>query len=220
MSYKIKILIADDHCIVRDGLRQHINAQEDMELIGEAQDGREALKKARSLRPDVTLIDIAMPHLSGLDAVRLIKEAVPESEIVVLSMHAREAYVYQMLVFGALGYVLKTSPSSEVLEAIRAARRKEYFLSSTLRAEVISVYLKNHRKNHFARGYDLLSRREQQIFQLVVEGKTTKQIADILCVGSKTVEKYRSAVSKKLGIHSLVEMVRYAVKIGIINPEL
>jgi two-component system response regulator NreC len=191
-----------------------------MDVVGEAKDGREALQKAKSLRPDVTLLDIAMPHLSGLEAVRLIKEAVPSTRIVVLSMHKKEAYVHQVLASGALGYVLKASPSSEVVEAIRAVHRGEYFLSSRIRAEVIGRYLEGPREEPAVRGYDLLSEREQQVFRLMVEGNSTNQIADILCVSPKTVEKHRGNIKRKLGIHDLVGMVKYAIKIGVIHPEL
>jgi DNA-binding NarL/FixJ family response regulator len=139
---KIRILIADDHAIVRDGLRQLLNSQADMEVTGEAEDGREALKKVKTLRPDVILLDIAMPRLSGLEVIALIREASTETQVVVLSMHAKETYVQQVLASGALGYVLKASPSTDILEAIRTAHRGEYFLSSRLKAEVIGQYLK------------------------------------------------------------------------------
>lgn len=217
---KTKVLIADDHAIVRDGLCQIISSQDDMVIIDTAKDGREALKKSKRLHPDVVLLDIAMPHISGLDAIHLIKEAVASCEIVVLSMHEKETYVYQALASGALGYVLKTSSSSEVLGALRAARRGEYFLSSKISAEVISRYLKSCKEQPIIRGYDLLSEKEQQVFRLIVEGNTSKQIADILCVGLKTIEKHRSRISNKLGIKSLVEMVKYAIGIGIIHPEI
>jgi two-component system response regulator NreC len=216
----MRILIADDHAIVREGLRQLLNSQRDMEVAGEAQDGREALEKAKSLRPDVTLLDIAMPGLSGLEAVRLIKEAVPDTQIVVLSMHEKEAYVHQAFTSGALAYVLKASPSTDVLEAIRAAHRGEYFLSSKIKAEVIGRYLESRKEKPAVRGYDLLSEREQQVFRLMVEGNSTNQIADVLCVSPKTVEKHRGNVMNKLGIHDLVALVKYAIKIGIIDPEL
>ena len=216
----MKILLADDHAIVREGLKQLLNQQPDMEVVGEAADGKEAVEKAKSLRPDVTILDIAMPHLSGLDAVRLIKEAVPETQVVVLSMHKKEAYVHQVFAAGALGYVLKASPSSDVLEAIRAAHHGEYFLSPKIRAEVIGTYLNSRKEKPTVRGYDLLTEREQQVFRLVVEGNSTNEIADILCVSPKTIEKHRANVSKKLDIHDLVGMVKYAIKIGIIDPEL
>jgi two-component system response regulator NreC len=191
-----------------------------MEVIGEAEDGRQALEKAKSLRPDVTLLDIAMPGLSGLEAVRLIKEAVTHTQIVVLSMHKKEAYVHQAFASGALAYVLKASPSSDVLEAIRTAHRGEYYLSSKIKAEVIGRYLESRKEKPAVRGYDLLSEREQQVFRLMVEGNSTNQIADVLCVSPKTVEKHRGNVMNKLGIHDLVALVKYAIKIGIIDPEL
>jgi two-component system response regulator NreC len=216
----MKILIADDHAIVREGLKQLLNSQKDMEVVGEAENGREAVEKAKSLRPDVTLLDIAMPGLNGLEAVRLIKDAVPDTQIVVFSMHKKEAYVHQVFASGALAYVLKASPRSDVLKAIKAVRRGEYFLSSKIRGEVISSYLKSRRAKPAVRGYDLLSEREQQVFRLIVEGNSTTQIADVLCISPKTVEKHRANVMKKLDIHDLVAMVKYAIKIGIIDPEL
>jgi two-component system response regulator NreC len=216
----MKILVADDHAVVREGLKQLLTSQPDMDVVGEARDGAEALEKAKALRPDVTLLDIAMPRLSGLDAVRLIKEAVPETQIVVLSMYDKEAFVHQVFNSGALAYVLKAASSSDVIEAVRAAHRGEYFLSSKIRAEVIGTYLESRKEEPAVRGYDLLSDREQQVFRLMVEGNSTAKIADILCVSPKTVEKHRANVMKKLGVGDLLAMVKYAVKIGVIDPEL
>jgi two-component system response regulator NreC len=217
---KIKVLIADDHAIVREGLRQLLNGQTDMEVAGEAEDGRQALEKVKSLHPDVILLDIAMPHLSGLEVISLIREAAPETQVVVLSMHSKETYVQQVLSSGALGYVLKASPSTDILEAIRMAHRDEYFLSSRLKAEVIGKYLKTKRSTPALRGYDLLTEREQQVFRLVAQGHSTSRIADILCVSPKTVEKHRTSLMNKLGVHDRLELLKYAIKIGIVDPEL
>lgn len=217
---KIRILIADDHAIVRDGLRQLLNGQPDMETAGEAGDGQEVLEKVKALRPDVVLLDVAMPRLSGLEVISLIRESVPDSQIVVLSMHAKETYVQQALAAGALGYALKASPSQDILDAIRAARRGEYFLSSRLKAEVIGTYLKTRKGTPSLRGYDLLSEREQQVFRLVAQGRSTDEIADILCVSPKTVEKHRTSLMGKLGVHDRLELLKYAIKIGIVDPDL
>ena len=217
---KIRILIADDHAIVRDGLRQLLNSQADMEVTGEAEDGREALKKVKTLRPDVILLDIAMPRLSGLEVITLIREASTETQVVVLSMHAKETYVQQALASGAMGYVLKASPSTDILEAIRTAHRGEYFLSSRLKAEVIGQYLKTRPASVAVRGYELLTEREQQVFRLVAQGHSTAQIAEILCVSAKTVEKHRTSLMNKLGVHDRMELLKYAIKIGVVDPDL
>jgi len=217
---KIRILIADDHAIVRDGLRQILSTQVDMDVIGAAGEGQQALEQAKALKPDVMIVDIAMPGLSGLDVIGLVRESLPAVQVVVLSMHAKESYVHQALASGAVGYVLKASPRTDILEAIRAAHRGEYFLSSNIRAEVIGSYLRNREKKPAPKGYELLTEREQQVFRLVVEGNTTAQIADILCVSAKTVEKHRTGVMNKLGIHDRLELLKYAIKIGIVDPDL
>ncbi|MCK5097100.1 MAG: response regulator transcription factor, partial [Desulfobacteraceae bacterium] len=207
---KIKILIADDHSVVRKGICQIIDDQPDMEVAGVACDGVEALDKAREIIPDIVLIDIAMPNLSGLEAVSMIKDAVPKTQIVILSMHAKESYVRQALSSGVMGYVLKDSPSTDILDAVHAAIRGEYFLSSKIKAGVIDSYLENKKTKPAVKGYDLLSEREQQVFRLVVEGKSAKDIADLLFVSPKTIEKHRSNVMNKLGVHGRLELLKYA----------
>jgi len=217
---KIRVLIADDHAIVRDGLQQLLQSQPDLEPAGEAEDGHQAVERAKTLRPDVILLDIAMPRLSGIEVIALIREAVPTSQVVVLSMHAKETYVQQALAAGALGYVLKASPSRDILDAIRAAYRGEYFLSSRLQAEVIGKYLQTQRSVPSVRSYDLLSEREQQVFRLVAQGHSTSQIADILCVSPKTVEKHRASLMNKLNVHDRLDLLKYAIKIGVVDPDL
>jgi len=216
----ITILIVDDHAIVRDGMRQLIASQQDMKLVGEAPDGAEALRQVRSISPDVVLLDIAMPGMTGLETVGLIKNANPDTKIVILSMHSKESYVHQALSAGALGYVLKASPSTDILNAIRAAGKNEYFLSSKIRAGVIDAYLQSKQSTPVVRGYDLLTEREQQVFRMVVEGNTTKEIADILCVSAKTIEKHRTSVTTKLGVHGRLELLKYAIRIGVVDPDL
>lgn len=219
---KIRVLIADDHAIVRNGLRKLLEEEPDMEVVDEAVDGIQTVKKVKSLRPDVALVDIAMPGLSGLEATNLIKESVPETQVVVLSMHDKDAYVDRALAYGALGYVLKASPTSDVLEAVRAVYEGKYFLSSKVNAQIIDTYLKNRkdRKESDVSGYNLLSEREQQVFRLLVEGRETSEAAEVLCISLKTVKKHRANIMKKLDIHNMVDMIKYAIKIGIIGPEL
>lgn len=217
---KIRVLIADDHAVVREGLHNLLDEQSDMTVVGQAADGLQVVKKVKTARPDVALVDIQMPNLNGLEAITLIKDAVPETEVVVLSMHRKDAYVHQALAAGARGYVLKASPTTDVLESIRTVHRGEYFLSSKINSKIISAFLKSRDEKPPVSGYDLLSEREQQVFRLLVEGKSSAEIADILCISSKTVEKHRANTMKKLDIHNMVSMVKYAIKIGIIGPEL
>lgn len=217
---KIRVLIADDHTVVREGVRQILNKEPDMEVVGESSDGKEALEMIRNLKPDVAILDLVMPGVSGLEVISLIKETAPACAVVVLSMHSKESMIHRMLDAGALGYVLKASPSSDVIEAVRSARRGEYYLSSKVKAELISVYLQSRKEKPAVKGYDLLSEREQQVFRLVAEGNSTNKIADLLSVSPKTVEKHRTNVMKKMGIKDRLELVKEAIKIGIIDPEL
>lgn len=221
MKSKLKVLVADDHVVVRNGIRQLLLDDPAMELVGEAFDGKDVVQKAKQLRPDVILLDIGMPGLNGLEALALLKEVAPESKVVIFSMYDKDAYVHQALASGAVGYVLKTDSADDILEAIEKAAGGHYFLSAKLNTAVIMKYLApKSGKDHGAMGYDSLSEREQQIFRLVVEGHATREIAQMLFLSPRTVEKHRSNIVKKLDIHEPMALVRYAVKIGVVDPEL
>jgi DNA-binding NarL/FixJ family response regulator len=217
---KIRVLIADDHTVVREGIRQILGGEADMDILGEAGDGMETLEMVRALKPDVVVLDIAMPGMSGLETLSLIKETAPQCQVVILSMYSKESMVHRSLDAGALGYVLKASPAADVLTAVRSAHRGEYFLSSKIKAEVISAYLSSRKEKPTAKGYDLLSEREQQVFRLVAEGNSTNQIADVLFISPKTVEKHRTNIMRKLGLKDRLDLIKEAIKIGIIDPEL
>lgn len=221
MNGKLKVLVADDHAIVREGMCQLLLDHPAMDLAGQAVDGQDVVHKARQLKPDVILLDIAMPGLNGLEALTLLKEVVPETRVVILSMYDKEAYVHRALFAGAKGYVLKTDSGREVIEAILKVADGQYYLSAKLNAEVIKKYLNpDVEKKPASSGYNSLTEREQQIFRLMVEGHPTKGIAEMLYVSPRTVEKHRSNIVKKLDIHDPMAMVRYAVKIGVVDPEL
>jgi DNA-binding NarL/FixJ family response regulator len=219
MMDRIQVLIADDHVMVREGLRLLLEAQSDIVVVGEAGDGIETLERARELKPDVVLLDIAMPRMSGLEAVRLIREAAPETRIVVLSMYEKEAYAHQAIEAGAHGYVLKGEPSPEVLAAIRAAGADRYYFSSKVHADVIKGYLGGRPYNETNKGFGSLTERERQTFFLLIEGNTSPQIGKALCLSIKTVEKHRASICRKIGTNSPLEMMKYAIRWGIINPD-
>ena len=216
----IRILIADDHTMVRQGVRQLVALQEDMALVGEAEDGAEVLHKVRSLKPDLLVLDINMPKMSGFEVISLALDAVPGLGIVILSMYETEGYAHRVFQAGAKGYVLKAAPSEHLLEAIRSVSRGEYYLSPKMRTSVINSYMAGCRKEEpLPGGYDELSERERQVFLLLVQGNSTNEIAEMLFVSPKTVEKHRANIVKKIGISQPVQMVKYAIRIGVIDPE-
>jgi two-component system response regulator NreC len=219
---KIRVLVADDHDIVREGLRQLIGGQSDMEIVGDVADGAAVVEEVRTLKPDVVLLDIAMPNMNGLTLVGLIKEIHPETRIVIFSMHKKDAYVQQALVAGAQGYVVKTSSSTQVISAIRSVWRGDYYLSPSIQTDLIGDYLDRQRPTADPAmwGYNSLSERQQGIFRLMAEGRSTKEMADMLCLSPKTVEKHRSSVMQKLGLKNMIDIMKYAVKIGILDPDL
>jgi two-component system response regulator NreC len=215
---KIRILIADDHRLVRAGIRALLEGQADIEVVGEAGSGWEAIEQATNLQPDVVLMDIAMGDLSGLEATQEIKERTPQVAILALTMHDREEYFFAMLKAGALGYVLKESEPQELLVAIRAVRRGEAYLSPAVAKVVLEDYLLQGASQAPSR-YDSLTLREKEVLRLAAEGRTTPEIADMLHLSVKTVEKHRASMMHKLGLQSLPELIKYAIRKGLIEME-
>lgn len=221
MKDKITLLIADDHEIVRQGVKQLIDSHSTIKVIGEACDGTEAIAKIKELCPDVVLLDIAMPGLNGLQAANLIHTSQPATRIIMFSMYEKEDYAHQALALGACGYLLKTSSGKEIIEAIEKVHTGQYCFSPQINAEIIQKYLTPHLSESKPQsGYDLLSEREQQVFRLVAEGLSSRRIGQLLCISPRTVDKHRSNLMKKLGISDSRELVRYALKIGVLDPEL
>ena len=209
----VRILIADDHGIVRSGLRMLLEQQEDIEVIAEAADGAEARDTAIRERPDLAILDVKMPKLTGLQATREIREQAPDVAVLILSMYDDERYLFEALKAGASGYVLKTQADVDLLEAVRAVERGEPFLTPEAQRALI--------KDVLGQGVgrsDELTPREQEIVKLVAEANTTKQIAEILHLSEKTVENHRANAMRKLGMRDRVELVRYAIRRGLIEP--
>jgi DNA-binding NarL/FixJ family response regulator len=210
----VRVLIADDHGIVRSGLRLLLERQPDIEVIGEAADGAEARDTAIRERPDLAILDVRMPKLTGLQATREIKRQAPEVAVLILSMHDDERYLFEALRAGASGYVLKTQADADLVEAIGAVQRGEPFLTPAAQQTLIKDVLERGRDEDD----EDLTPREQEIVKLVAEAHTTRQIAEILHLSEKTVENHRGNAMRKLGMRDRVELVRYAIRRGLIEP--
>lgn len=213
---KIRILLADDHTILREGIRSLLENESDMEVIAEAEDGHQAIKMADQNRPDVILMDIAMPRLNGLEATSQIKKFIPDAKILILTMYDNEEYIRKALAAGAMGYILKDAATRELLGAIRAVHQGEAVLSPAVTRLVIEDYLRwGDLKT--PEPDDDLSEREREILQLIAEGHTNKQIAEILCISIKTVQAHRSNLMNKLDLHDRGELIKYAIQKKIIE---
>jgi DNA-binding NarL/FixJ family response regulator len=211
---KLRILLADDHKIVRDGLRNLLEKDPEIVVVGEAEDGREALQLARKLSPDVVVMDIAMPDLNGIEATRQILAEIPKIKIVALSMHSDKRYVSEMLKAGAAGYLLKDCAFEELSTAIRTIARGKIYLSPGIAGVVLADYI---RTGSAADGsaFSLLSDREREVLQLMAEGRTTKEVAAQLHVSVKTIETHRTHIMAKLDIHSIAALTKYAIREGL-----
>ena len=211
METKRKIVIAEDHTILRAGLRALLAAQNGLEVIGEAGDGREAIRKVDTLQPDLLLIDLSMPKLNGIDAIREIKSQHPEIKIIVLTVHKSEEYIIAALQAGANGYMLKDASQNELLLAIDYVINGKTFLSPSISDKVVDAFLNTDKKDKPAAVLDNLTAREREILKLVAEGNTNKKIAEHLCISLKTVEKHRSNLMKKLDLRNTAALTAYAI---------
>ena len=208
----IRILLADDHAMVRQGFRLILNSQPDMEIVGEAGNGREAVEMAEKLQPDIIVMDVAMPELNGIEATRKITAGIPRTRILALSMHKDSVYVREILRAGARGYLLKDSIDSDLLSAVRAVAKGEGYLSPAVSDAVLSDYRK-----HVTAPLDLLTGREREVLQMIATGKTNKDIANDLKLSVYTVDAHRGRIMEKLNLHSTGELVRFAVRNGLID---
>src|SRR5579863_1805864 len=216
MSARVRIMIADDHPLVRSGLRGLLERDGEFEVIAEAADGYEAIDLAVLHKPDVILLDVGMPRLSGPDAAQSISQKVPTARIVMLSMHSDEAYVLKALKAGARGYLLKASPEADVLAAVRAVAAGNAYFSPSITKLLVEEYVTELRRRGVEDSYDLLSLREKEILQLLATGKSNRDIADMLNISITTAESHRSNILQKLHLHSLAELILYAVRKGLI----
>jgi len=214
---KIRILLADDHTLIRRGLRLVIEQQPDLMVVGEAEDGRQAVALAASLKPDVAVLDIGMPNLNGIEAAKQISEGESGAAVVILSMYSDETYILRALKSGARGYLLKDSAESDLVHAIRSVAEKKSFFSPTVSRVLLEDYVRKLQRTGGESSYDLLTPREREVLQLIAEGKSNKEVADMLNLSVYTVETHRGNLMEKLNLKGVPELILYAVRKGIIS---
>jgi DNA-binding NarL/FixJ family response regulator len=217
---KIKLLLAEDQTIVREGIHSLLEKSVDFEVVGEAEDGREAIKKVEELAPDIVLMDIRMPGLNGIEATGQIKKHFPNVKVIILSMHTDEEYIFEALRAGASGYILKHAAHEELFSAIRAAYENNIFLSPSVSKKVVEAY------SQFNKGIipepsvlDKLTQREREVLQLIAEGKSSKEISNLLFISTATVETHKSHLKEKLGLRKTADLIRFAYRKGIPGTE-
>jgi DNA-binding NarL/FixJ family response regulator len=215
---RTKIILADDHKIIREGLRSLIEKQLDMEVIAEAQDGLTTVNLVQKLQPDVVIMDIGMPEMNGIDATTKITTEYKNVKVIALSMHSDRRFVMQMLKAGAAGYLLKDSAFEELVSAIHAVIAKQHYLSQKITDVVVQEYLQNLPRNE-STVFNVLTAREREVLQLIAEGKSTKQIASVLNVSVKTIETHRQQIMEKLDMHSIAQLTKYAIREGLTSLE-
>jgi len=222
VARKIRVLIADDHQVVRDGLSAILQTKDDIVVVGEAKDGVEAVEKARQLQPDVVLMDISMPRMNGVEATRRMKEVCPAVRVVVLTMYEEDEYIFDLVKTGVAGYLLKNSDSSQIVKAIRAAAKGESFLHPTIAGKILTEFsqLAEGRGRKAAKGKNDLTEREQGVLQYIAEGKTNKEIANALSISEKTVKNHVRNIFHKLDVYDRTQAAIQAIRRGIIHIDM
>jgi two-component system response regulator NreC len=214
---RLRIVLGDDHTLLRQGLRKILEERPDWQVVAEAGDGREAVRQIVAVRPDVAILDIGMPLLNGIDATRQVVRRLPECRILILSMHANEAYIIQALKAGAKGYMLKDSADTDLIRGVSSVAAGKSFFSPDVAKVMLDDYVRHLAEKGIVDRYDSLSEREREIFQLVAEGRSNKEVAELLSVSPATVETHRAHILQKLDVHNTAELVLYAVRRGVIS---
>lgn len=215
----IRVMLVDDHGLMRTGLRMMLETQEDIEIVGECETGREAIRLAQELCPDVILMDIALPDILGIEATRAIKKVLPKTSVLALTMHEGEEYFFEMLNAGASGYLPKRAAPTELVSAIRVVHEGGVYLYPTLAKTLVRDYLKHAESGDEKSAYDGLTEREREVLKLIADGLSNQEAADRLVISVKTVERHRANILAKLNLHSRTELVKYAIRKGLIEVE-
>jgi two-component system response regulator NreC len=213
----IRVLLADDHRMLREGIRALLERQDDITVVGEASDGREAVRLAASLCPDLVVMDVSMPLLNGIEATRQIKRDCPDVRILILTVHEQKDYVAQLLVAGADGYIIKRAAGDDLIAAIRTVCQGQTFLHPSITKVMVEDYVKRLQEGEGLDAYHILTEREREVLQLIAEGYTNREMADLLHISIKTVQNHRSRIMSKLDLHDRGELIKYAIQQGIIH---
>ncbi len=219
MSQKYRVVIAEDHTILREGLKSLLSSSPDFEVIGEAGDGREAIRCVEKCKPNLILVDLSMPRMNGIDAIREIKRRFPETKILVLTVHKTEEYILATLKAGADGYVLKDATHAELMIAVKNVLSGKHYISPGISEKVIEGYLEGRKTLKTRTSWETLTQREREILKLIAEGYKNKEIADYLCISPKTVEKHRANLMEKLGLHNVQALTAFAIEKGLVSRE-
>ena len=213
----VRIILADDHTIVRQGLAKLLEGEPDLKVVGEAEDGRQAVSQVQKYTPDIVLMDIAMPNLNGIEATRQIKKISPQTKVIILSMHSHDRYINELFSLGASGYLLKNSTGTDIINAIHAALQGNTYLSPSISRRVIEDYISMKSQSSRDDLYSKLSNREREVFQMIAEGRSTREISDVLCVSPSTVKTHRANIMDKLKMDNISQLIQFAIHLGIVE---